>query len=264
MKDRFEFAGKTVLITGASSGIGVEFARELASRGATLILVARRQELLDQHVREFARCFGTASETIAMDLATPQAGAELCAELERRQLSVDALINNAGFASYGRVAEADPGQLANEIQLNVGTLVDLTTRLLPPMVERASGAIINVASTGAFQPLPRMAVYGASKAFVLSFTSAVWEENRDSGVRVLALCPGATETPFFDKTGDQAAAGKKRDPRQVVETALRALDAGKPSVVDGIPNAAAARVGVRLMPQRLVMAVAGAITRPPK
>lgn len=264
MKGKFNFAGKTVLITGASSGIGEEFAKDLAGKGANLVLVARRGDVLENLAEKLRQAHGCHVETIAKDLAQPEAAPELVSVLEHRGLQIDVLINNAGFASYGTIADSDAALLAEQIQLNVGTLVGLSTLLLPPMIQRRAGAIINVASTGAFQPLPRMAVYGASKAFVLSFTSALWEENRKTGVRVLALCPGATETPFFDKTGDQAAAGKKRDPAQVVHTALEALDAGKPSVVDGTGNALAARVGVRLMPQRVVMAVAGAITRPPK
>lgn len=264
MKSAFQFAAKSVLITGASSGIGEEFAHQLAAKGANLVLVARRAAVLEKLAQQLRSAHGITVSTIAKDLARPEAAAELVAELHEANLQVDALINNAGFASYGTVAEADAAHLAQEIQLNVGTLVGLTTLLLPEMINRRSGAIINVASTGAFQPLPRMAVYGATKSFVLSFTSALWEENKKTGVRILALCPGATETPFFDNTGDQAAAGKKRDPAQVVHTAFEALDAGKPSVVDGAGNALAARVGVRLMPQRLVMAVAGAITRPPR
>jgi short-subunit dehydrogenase len=182
--------------------------------------------------------------------------------LDEQGVAVDILINNAGFASHGDLAEADPGHMASQVQLNVGTLVGNTTRLLPGMVERGRGTIINVASTAGFQAVPHMAVYSATKAFVLSFTRSLWGETRGTGVTVLGICPGATDTPFFDVAGDNASVGSRRTPQQVVATALAALGGRKATVVDGAGNALVSRAVSRLVPERPLIRIAERSVRP--
>jgi len=175
------------------------------------------------------------------------------------------LVNNAGFGTHCDVADADPQRLEDAVELNCRTLVGATARYLPQMRARGRGTIINIASTAAFQPLPKMAVYGATKAFVLSFTEALWEEERRHGIRVLAVCPGLTDTPFFELAGEAAAGAASgsaaraftRTPQQVVEHTMRVLSGGKPSFVDGIANAFVARVVTRLLPKRMVIALSG-------
>jgi short-subunit dehydrogenase len=175
------------------------------------------------------------------------------------------LVNNAGFGTYGDVADADPQRLEDAIELNCRMLVGATARYLPQMRARGRGTIINVASTAAFQPLPQMAVYGASKAFVLSFTEALWAEERKHGIRILAVCPGLTDTPFFELAGEAAANAVSgtavrafiRTPQQVVAHTIRAVSGHKPSFVDGLVNAVVFRGLSRVLPRRLVIAVSG-------
>ncbi|UKA57205.1 SDR family NAD(P)-dependent oxidoreductase [Arthrobacter sp. FW306-2-2C-D06B] len=255
------FSAKTALITGASTGIGSVFARRLAAEGARLILVARSQDKLEALAGEL-REQGAEVTVLAMDLSLPESAKELHLATESLGLTVDILVNNAGFGTHGHVLHADADRYAEQIQLNCSTLVGTSTRYLPGMVERGSGAIINIASTAAFQPIPHMAVYGATKAFVLSFTQALWAETQGTGVKVLAVCPGATETPFFEIAGESAAAGNMRTPEQVVDTAMSAIRGNKPSVVDGRLNSFVARVAVKLLPEKLVIAVAGRAVRP--
>jgi len=245
------------LITGASTGIGAEFARQFAARGHDLVVVARGEDKLNELARQLRSAHGVDVTVVAMDLSDPGAAAELWERSQRAGVEVDVLVNNAGFATHGELATADPQRLADEIQLNCGTLVGATARYLPAMRAKRGGTIVNVASTAAFQPLPRMAVYGATKAFVLSFTEALWAEEKKHGIRVLAVCPGATDTPFFEVAGESAAVGIKRTPKQVVDNTMRALDGDKPSFVDGAANAFVARVLTRVVPKRLLIAVAG-------
>lgn len=251
-----KFAGRTTLVTGASTGIGAAYARSFAAAGSHLVLVARRRQPLEDLAEELRAAHGVEVEVVAMDLARPGAAAALHAETTARGLVVDVLVNNAGFATHGDVAEADPERLEEEVQLNCATLTGTTSRYLPGMVERGHGAVVNVASTAAHQPLPHMAVYGATKAYVLSFTQALWSETRGTGVQALAVCPGATDTPFFEVAGEDAAVGRKRTPEQVVRATLSALERDRPSVVDGTSNALLARVVTRLLPERAVIAVA--------
>lgn len=254
-----DFAGRTALITGASSGLGAEFARRLAARGADLVLVARRGELLEEQAAELRSQHGVTVTPIAMDLARPGVGAELRERLAAHSITVSTLINNAGFATYNAFVDEDPERIAAEIQLDVATLVDLTRAFLPEMIAHGTGALVNVASTAAYQPLPGMAVYGASKAFVLSFTEAIVVETKTSGVRVLALSPGATRTEFFDVVGTEAAAvGGYQTPEQVITTALKALDRRRTpaSVVSGRANRLSSTFAA-LAPRSLAAAAAG-------
>lgn len=259
-----DFTNKTALITGASTGIGAVFARELAAKGANLVLVARSQDKLEALAGELrAKCAGDI-HVMPSDLSQPGAIETLVEKALSAGLTIDVLINNAGFGTHGDVSAADPARLVEEVQLNCVAVVELTARLLPSMTSRRSGVILNVASTAAFQPLAHMAVYGATKAFVLSFTEALWAEVKPYGVSVLALCPGATETPFFDVVGtDDASVGRRRTPEQVVQTAFKALDRGRPSIVDGGFNALLSKV-TRLLPRRAVIVVAERSMRPSK
>ncbi|RPA58638.1 SDR family oxidoreductase [Gordonia oryzae] len=257
-----EYRNLTTLITGASAGIGEEFARTLAAKGTNVILVARSVDKLSALAEELRSTHGIRAEVIGSDLSVPGAAASLVADVDALGIEIDLLINNAGFGTYGDLADADPARIRDEVSLNVAALTDLTTIYVQRMTARKSGSIINVASTAAFQPVPHMAVYAATKAYVLSLSEALWWEAKRHGVRVLALCPGATDTAFFDVAGsDDAAVGTRRSTRQVVDTALSALEAGKPSVVDGLANQLSASSS-RLAPRRAVLAVAERAVRP--
>jgi uncharacterized protein len=248
---------RRVLITGASSGIGATAARAFAARKADLVLVARRRDRLTELADQLAHEHGVRADVVDFDLGVPGAGREL-REAVKDPDTVDTVINNAGFATYGPFAEEDPERVAQEVTLNIGAVVDLTRAFLPQLVRAGHGAVVNVASTAAFQPIPSMAVYGATKAFVLSFTEAVSYEVRKSGVKVTALCPGATRTEFFDVAGTESAGvGKFQTADQVVATMLAALDkrSTPPSVVSGLINKLGA-ASPRLAPRRLVLPIA--------
>jgi short-subunit dehydrogenase len=257
-----DFKNRTALVTGASMGIGATFARALAKRGANVILVARSTDKLDALATELAQTHRVRAEVITADLAKPGAAALVRDETVARGLTVDLLVNNAGFATYGLFDEVSAQRQHDEIMLNCAALVDMTHAFLPGMVGRGSGGIINVASTAAFQPVPYMAIYGATKAFVLSFSEALWAENRSRGVRVLALCPGATETPFFDVVAaPEASVGSREKPETVVARGLEALEAGRSYVISGGRNYIMAHAG-RLMPRAVVTATTERIMRP--
>ncbi|MEU3902756.1 SDR family oxidoreductase [Streptomyces goshikiensis] len=253
------YRGTVALITGASAGLGVEFARQWAERGADVVLVARRLDRLEELARDLEKRHGIRATPIAADLALPGAGAALHAELEARGIRIQTLINNAGFGSHGPFLEQDPAQIDRMIQLNVAAVAGLTRAFLPDLVADGRGALVTLASTAAYQPTPAMAVYGATKAFVLSLTEAIAFETRASSLRVLAVSPGPTNTEFFDVVGSQdAAVGKISTPGQVVSTARRALERGTtpPSVVAGIGNRLSA-LASGIAPRRLALAVAG-------
>jgi len=251
-------SGRTALITGASTGIGAEFARQLAARGADLVLVARSIDKLDALAADLRARHHIDVFTEKLDLATPDASERLFRRVSELGLSIDFLVNNAGFSSLGPAAEVDPGQVPAVVNLNVEVVMENTIRALPAMIARGGGVIINIAGTGAFQPGPYMAARTASAAFVLSFTQAVNAENADTGVRVFALCPGPTETPMT--SGQSSPLGKMRTPGQVVTTALKALGTHKASVVDGRLNAVVARVGSRL-PESMILTMASRIMK---
>lgn len=243
---------RTALVTGASTGIGADFARRLASDGLDLVLVARSADKLEALAESIRSDSGRHVTVLARDLGRPGAAASLVEDVDALGIEVDFLLNNAGFGTHGPVALADPDRLSDEIRLNCEVLTELSQRFLPGMTSRRRGTIVNVASNAAFQPLPQMAVYGATKAYVLSFTEALWHETQGTGVRVLALCPGPTETPFFAIAGEDFAR-TKRTTAQLIDTAKRALADGRPSVVDGTYNALLARVGVRFLPKRVAL-----------
>jgi short-subunit dehydrogenase len=253
---------KTTLITGASSGIGESFARRLAAQGENVCLVARSEEKLATICNELGREHNVQAQYVVMDLTEGGAGERLFNEAARRGFEVETLINNAGFGSMGDFVRLDLETELRMIDLNIKALVDLTYRFLLPMRERRRGAIINVASTASFQPVPFMTTYAATKAFVLSFSIGLWEENRPFNVLVMALCPGVTETNFFEAGHmDKPPMRFSQTPDEVVDTALRGLKRGKSHIISGWPNYLMTE-SERLVPRRLVARVVGAALRP--
>ena len=227
----------TALITGASSGIGKSFAEKLAAKNTNLIIVARSEEKLNALGERLRKQHNIQVEVIVKDLTQPFAAREVYDTTQNLGLSVDLLINNAGFGDYGEFSQTDGDRQVEMIQLNTVALVDLTHKFLPQMRERGSGSIINVSSIAAFQPIPYLSVYAATKAFVRSFSEALWAENRQYGLRVLVVCPGPTETNFFSEANfpPELARNAKSisTPEEVVEESLKALDEGHANVVVG-------------------------------
>lgn len=251
----------TALVTGASSGIGADVAREFARRGSNVVLVARRADRLEALADE-CRAVGVQATVVSVDLASAAGAARLAAALETAGITVDVLVNNAGFGTAGWFAEEDPDRVREEIDLNVLSVVDLTRRYLPGMLARGHGAVVNIASTASFQPVPGMAVYGATKAFVRSFTEALWQETRGTGVRVFAINPGATPTEFFEVAG-ATPGGQMITVASVVKTVFDQLDHSEPApsrVVGGL-NALLAGLASRL-PRRFVLGLAARMFLP--
>lgn len=254
--------GKWSLITGTSSGIGEQFARQLAKQGSNLVLVARSKSKLESLASELRKKYGIKAEVITMDLAKEGAPSEIYQQCRILKVDIELLINNAGFATHGLFEEVSGERQHEEVMLNVAAVVDMTHLFLPDMLRRSSGTVINVASTAGFQPLPYMAVYGATKAFVLSFTQALYWENRDRGIKFFALCPGSTDTSFFNVVGaEEASVGKKDTPERVVEVALRALKEGKMYVVPGMQNYIGAQLG-RFITRKQGLRLVGSMLRP--
>lgn len=257
-----DYRAHTILITGASAGLGTEFARQLAARGANVVLVARRLDRLDALADELTAAHGIRATAVALDLSAEGAAGTLVSELDSRGLAVTGLINNAGFGYDGAFHTQDPARVHAMIALNIVTLVDLTRALLPRLRE-AKGILINIASVAAYQPLAELAAYSASKSFVLNFTEALWYESRGSGLCVLALSPGETSTEFFDTLGDGTAGSRRglQTPDQPVTTALRALDrrTPPPSIVSGGKNRTLA-IAAGAFPRRVALLVGGRTT----
>jgi len=251
----------TTLITGASSGIGAAFARKFAALGRNVFLVARSEDKLITICNELGRVSGIRAQYFVLDLTELDAPARLFEETQKRGLTIDTLINNAGFGSMGYFSSLDRQHEVEMIDLNIRSLVDLTYRFLEPMRQRKQGTIINVASTAGYQPVPFMATYAATKAFVLSFSEALWEENRPFGVHVMALCPGVTETNFFEAAKmDRPPMRGSQTAEEVVDTALRGLKRKKGSIISGWPNRSVAFL-VRLFPRSWVLRVTGKALR---
>lgn len=256
---RYDYRKKFVLVTGASTGIGRCFALELAKRGANLILVARDETRLND-LKQTLEAEGVSAICLPTDLSAPFAAKKLHEEVQKRDLVVDVLINNAGVGNHARFEQLTMEEVSQQIQLNVTGLTELTHAFLPGIRAR-HGGIVQVASTAAFQPVPYMAVYASTKAYVLSFGEALYGELLDQQVRVLTLCPGATETPFFDRAGEAAALGEKAAPQMVVATALRAFDRGVPIVVPGLMNRIRCFLG-RLVSRRFMIGASERLMRP--
>ena len=249
-------AEPVALITGASAGLGVEFARQLSKRGERLVLAARRNERLEALAAELGN-----ARAVAIDLSRDGSAAELMKDIEAADETVETLVNNAGFGLHGRFDKADAKRLREMVDLNCGALTDLCRAVLPGMIDRRSGAILNVASTAAFQAGPGMAVYFATKAYVLSLSEALHEEARRFGVHVTALCPGPTRTEFGEVAGFKGNAAFDRfsmDSESVVRAGLAALDRNKAIAITGALNKAGA-FSTRLAPRALVRRLAGAL-----
>jgi uncharacterized protein len=250
------------LVTGASSGIGTSFAKALRARGEKLILVARREDRL----RELASQLGgeAAVAVVPCDLTAPGAAERLVAEVEGRGLAVDFLVNNAGVGHTGPFVSEPLARVRAMMDLNVRAVVELARLVLPGMIARGRGRLINVVSTSAFQPVPYLNVYGASKVFVLSFTEALATELKGTGIRVQALCPGLTRSEFHEVAGTDKVLFNRTsamEPDRVVALSLRALDRGRLRVVTGWQNRLV--VGIqRFAPQALSRWIAGELFRP--
>jgi len=243
---------KVTLITGASSGIGEAFARRLAEEKHNLVLVSRNQNKLHELCDELMLKHGISAHYIAIDLSESDGPKRVFQETSKHEMEVDLLINNAGFGSMGDFAELDRERELEMIRLNISALVELTHLYLIPMRSRHAGAIINVASTASFQPIPYMATYAATKAFVTSFSEAIAEENRQFGVTVSALCPGPTETNFFAAADATPFAAKgMQTSEEVVEVGLKAIRNRRAKTISGLRNAIGARL-VGFIPNRLI------------
>jgi short-subunit dehydrogenase len=234
---------RTCVVTGASSGIGSEIARQLASRGLGVTLVARSEAKLLALAEQLASSHGVRAEVIVADLTQESSRRAIAVELESRSLAVNVLVNNAGLSTMGPVHRSDPGKELAMVRTDVEAVVHLCCLFLPGMVERRSGAVLNVASTAAFQPLPGQAGYGASKAFVLSYSHALRGELRPTGVTVTVLCPGPVETGFSEAAGisdEEAAAALPKmmwvPAADVAKAAVAGLDANKAVVIPGVAN----------------------------
>jgi uncharacterized protein len=243
------------LVTGASVGIGRDLAIVLAEHGHDLVITARNQKQLEALAEELRSKFNVKVDVVAQDLAKPQAAGELFDELERRDLAIDMLINNAGFGGHGRFDQENVDEILGMLQVNVVALTHLTRLFLPAMVQRKHGRVMNVASTAAFQPGPLMAVYYASKAYVLSFSEAIWSELKRTGVTVTALCPGPTRTEFQKRAGIENSRlfqGATMDSMSVARAGYHGTMKGKRVVIPGVGNRLMAGAA-KLAPKSLVM-----------
>ena len=258
------YQDRWAVVTGASSGLGRGLAAGLADRGMSVVLTGRDQAGLDETADQIRRAAPKVKvETVAADLSSRSGVSALLDHIGDRPVEV--LVNNAGFGSYGPFAEADGDREADEVTVDVGAVITLARAFLPGMLARGSGGILNVASTIAFQPAPYQAVYGASKAFVLSFSQALWAEARSAGVAVTALCPGPTRTGFVGvlgaEAGHTAIYRRLGDPERVIKAGLRALDRGRAVVIPGMRNNVMAASG-RFMPHEWLTRISGRLLRP--
>ena len=244
--------GHVAVVTGASKGIGAEIAKDLSRRGHEVVLVARSADQLEA----LAAQLGTPSHVLPADLSDADARARLLGDIESRGLTPQVLVNNAGFSTMGPVHTSDPEVERNMLELDVVALADLCARFLPGMVERGAGAVLNVASTAAFQPLPGQAGYGAAKAFVLSYTRSIAAELKGTGVTATVLCPGPVATDFGKTAGFTPREEKESLPQimwvsapEVARTAVAGMDAGKVVVIPGAANKVGAAVST-IAPKR--------------
>jgi uncharacterized protein len=256
----FTYKGSTVLITGASKGLGLVFAEESAARGADLVLIARSKDALEILAARLTARYGVKCYVIAADLAEPKAIDDIFTELTEQGLPVDLLINNAGLGLSGNFLDHRHSEEQASIHVNVLALVGLSHRFGQAMSVRGRGGIINIASNSAFQPLPYMATYAASKAFVLHFGEALQHELAPSGVRVMTACPGPTATSFFEGTPTTMSDRSFDTPEMVVRGILRAFDQGKAVAYPGRPSVRFATWLPRLLPRRLVVRLAAMAT----
>lgn len=254
--------GKWALVTGASAGIGRELARQLAAGGTNLVLTARRRDRLVGLADELIAKHQIRALTCIADLAQPQGPTQIFEFTEEKQIAVDLLINNAGFGAYGEFDKVEAERLIEMVQVNCSAVVHLTHLYLPQMIERRSGDILIVASTAAFQAVPYISTYAATKTFDLHFAEGLAEEMRPYGIHVCALCPGSTETEFFQVAGQRNHTNRAPEPAEkVARVGLRALAAGKSSVISGTMNWLGAET-TRFVPRAMVTRIAAGIFRP--
>jgi short-subunit dehydrogenase len=256
--------GKWALVTGASAGIGVALARELAAGGTNLVLTARRQDRLEALARELASTHKISAEIFGADLTQSSAPEDIFAFTLAKKIEVDLLINNAGFGSYGEFTNADTKWLLDMVQVNCGAVVHLSRLYLPDMVKRRSGDVLIVASTASFQAVPYLSTYAATKAFDLHLAEGLAEEMKPYGVRVCALCPGSTESEFNEVAGQSSVVAARRNretAEKVARVGLRGLAAGKSYVISGTGNYWGAH-SQRLIPRRWVTRIAAQLFRP--
>lgn len=249
---------QTALITGASGGIGAAFAEIFARNGYNLVIIARNKQVLETSVADLSRAFGITVTPLTKDLARPEAPTEIVAELQGQAIHIDVLVNNAGFGTYGLFTETNLKDELEMMQLNMVTLTHLTKLLLAEMIQRHSGKILNVASTAAFQPGPLMAVYYATKAYVLSLSEALANELQGTGVSVTALCPGPTRSGFQSRAAMEDSklfSGGIMDVQTVARIGYHGLMSKKAVVIPGLRNKLLAW-GVRLTPRNLVTRIA--------
>ena len=243
-------------MTGASSGIGAEIARELAKRGLGVTLTARRKDRLTALADELAERHGVRADTVVCDLASAAARKRMAKTIADRGLDVEVLVNNAGFGSAGRFQELDPEAEVRMVRTNVEAIVDLCSAYVPTMVARGRGAVLNVASVAAYQPIPRQSTYAATKAFVLSFTEGLHVDLKGTGVTATALCPGPTKTEFGEVADIREELfnipGLVYTAEEMAVAGVQAMDKGRRAVVPGATNLVSA-VGGRLMPRALVL-----------
>jgi short-subunit dehydrogenase len=256
-----EWRGKWALITGASAGIGVALAKELAGGGANLVLTARRQARLEELARELTAKHKIKTSIFAADLAEVTAPEKIYAFTRAQGISIELLVNNAGFGAYGELHTVEVSRLLDMVQVNCAAVVHLTRLYLPEMVERRSGDILILASTAAFQAVPYISTYAATKAFDLLFAEGLAEEMKAHGIRVCALCPGSTESEFHVVAGQEKFMRKAETAEKVARTGLRALADGKSYVISGLGNYLGAQ-GERLVPRRMVTRIAAGMFKP--
>jgi short-subunit dehydrogenase len=265
MEPRDKGRGQTALVTGASYGIGLDLAECFARDGYDLVLAARSEAALKQEAERLAKQYGVNAVPIAIDLGVHGAGHRLADEIQARGLTVDVLVNNAGYGTAGAFAGSDEANQLGMIDLNVRALVELTHAFWPQMLVRGRGGVLNVASTAAFQPGPLMAVYYASKAFVLSFSEALWREAQGTGVHVSCLCPGPTASKFRERAGTDATRlttlGTPVTSKSVAEDGYRAYQQNQRVLITGMRNRILARM-VPYLPRRTILDIAHRIQSP--
>ncbi|PJE02510.1 MAG: oxidoreductase [Leptospira sp.] len=254
---------KWALITGASSGIGRAFAQELASKKFNIVLVSRNQSELKLLSMDLEKKYNIKTYIISKDLSLLTSSQEIYTELNQEGIDVDWLINNAGFAIYGKYHLTDIKANQEQMILNMVSLASMTQLFLKPMISRGEGVIINVGSTASYQPVPYMAIYGASKSFVRSFSEALWAEYKDSGVQFLTLNPGPVETKFFERVNaSEASVGKRDTPENTVKTAMKALEKKQISIISGPhSNFILSNLG-RFLPQSVLVSITEKVMRP--
>jgi short-subunit dehydrogenase len=255
--------GKWALVTGASAGIGVALAQELAAGGTNLVVTARRKDRLEELARSLGTKHKVKTEVFVADLVEPNSPEKVFAFTRQKGIEIDLLINNAGFGQYGEFPSVDTQRLLDMVQVNCSAVVHLTRLYLPEMVARRRGDVLILASTASFQAVPYISTYAATKAFDLLFAEGLAEEMKPYGIRVCALCPGSTESEFHVVSGQEKFMRRAETAEKVARTGLKALAAGKSYVISGLGNYLGAH-GERLVPRRFVTKLAAGMFKPDK